>query len=68
MSKPFSEMTPQEKRERLNYLRFRVRVAALAISFIHVLSRWFETNENEKLMKKRIKVLIDDEEKIKKGA
>ena len=52
-------MTPAQKKERLRYLRFRMKVIASASLFIHVLKKGFKISEEKRLNKTNLKVRID---------
>jgi len=58
--KSMKDMTPSEKKERLAYLRFRVKVIASAVLFIYVLRRSHRVSEDHKMRKIRLKVMVDD--------
>ena len=63
--KKFSEMTGREKRDRLDYLRFRMRIIGTAIVFIHVLKKAVVKGDNARMKKFRLnftKVSLDQVE------
>lgn len=49
---PFSEMTDYQKRERLAYLRYKMKTVVLAIRFLYALKKECEKIEYEKLTRK----------------
>lgn len=53
-------MTPIEKKERLNYLRFRMKVIASSVLFIYVLKKGLKIAEAKRMRKTNLKVIIDD--------
>ena len=58
--KTLAEMTPIEKKERLNYLRFRMKVIASSVLFIYVLKKGLKIAEAKRMRKTNLKVIIDD--------
>ena len=60
--KKMSDMTEAEKKERVAYLFFRVKVIASAVLFLYVLKKSNRRSEQEKLRKIRLKVIMDDSE------
>lgn len=65
-SKPFSLMSPEERKERLSYLRFRIRVIASAALFIHCLSKHLQDSDQRKISKYHRKVYTESESEIGK--
>lgn len=58
-----SEMTPEEKKERLDYIRFKIKTIGLAALFIHFLRKSRQRSDWKELSKFRTKVIYDDDEK-----
>lgn len=54
-------MSPKMRKERLNYLRYKVRAASLAILFVHVLKKTVKKVEIEKVEKRHQKIIMMEE-------
>lgn len=56
---PFSMQTPERQKERLAYLRHRVRVASYAILFLHLLKKKVAQDDEIEMSRKHNSVLVD---------
>ena len=59
--KDFLDMTDREKKERLAYLRYRMRVIAHAALFLHLLRRISDAADERRLHAYRNKIYIDED-------
>ena len=57
-------MTPDEKRARLDYLRYRMRVVADAALFIYSLKKIVQSADLQRISEKHYKMHIDDEDSV----
>ena len=60
-TKDFLDMTDGEKKERLAYLRYRMRVIAHAALFLHLLRRISDAADERRLHAYRNKIYVDDD-------
>ena len=60
--KKFSELTPEEQRERLAYLRFRLKVICLGLFWIVRMKKLGEKRQVEDLNRRSLRVITFDDE------
>lgn len=58
----FSELTPEEKRMRLNYIRLKMRTVFHVIRFIKIVHRSIDENFEEQCRKVKLKLITEREE------
>ena len=61
-AKNFSDMNPEEKKERLRYLRFRMKVICLGIFYLVRLRNHFNLIQANRLLEKNLEVIMFDDE------
>lgn len=60
-------MNPEEKKERLRYLRFRLKIICLCIFYLVRLRKYFNLIQANRLLEKNLDVIMfDDEETLEK--
>lgn len=63
--KPFSQMDPEERQERLSYLRFRMRCIVHATLFINYLNKHLHDSDYRRITKYHNKLITESEQEAK---
>lgn len=55
-----SEMTPEERKERIGQIKFKIKAIGLAALFIHSLKQSTDQSDEKALTKHRMEVIYED--------